>query len=285
MNKYLWIVILLFLSSICFAETVVLKSGKIIEGSITEDTEDYIKIEMIDSKSLYLYKKNIETITSDKGAPSGIASTQVILKTGLVDRSDKGYLLFVPKNISSISPASVLACLPGWGMKAKQDINNWAFPAGKRGFFVVDLDINYKDIRSSHDVEKLYRRISNIVASLAEEYPISKDKIYIAGTSAGGMMSIALALRYSDRFVATGVVSGGRLSFGAKSYLKNAKGTKFYMIHGQKDKSIPVGEFHSTKKQLLRNGAIIESNVLSKGEHTLPSHAYAEVIDWLSEVK
>jgi poly(3-hydroxybutyrate) depolymerase len=276
------IVALLFLLSICFAETVVLKSGKILEGNITEDTKEFIKIETTDGKPLYLYKNTIEIIKKDsEETTSSVASTQVSLRTGLLDYSDKGYMLFVPKSISSVSPASILICLPGWGIRAKQDIYNWAFVAGKRNFVVVDLDVDYNRIHS----RELYPRIFNIIASLAQEYPINQDKIYIAGTSAGGIMSIALALRYPDKFVAVGVVSGGRLGFGARHYLKNAKGVHFYMVHGQRDRAISIGEFHSTKKQLVRNGAIIEFNVLPQGEHTLPSHAYREVVDWLSKAR
>jgi len=57
------------------------------------------------------------------------------------------------------------------------------------------------------------------------------------------------------------------------------------MVHGQQDRSIPIGEFYSTKQQLERNGAIIEFSVFPEGAHTLPSRAYAEVIDWLLKVK
>jgi len=263
-----------------FAETIVLKSGKQVEGKIIEDAESYIKIETVDGNSVYYNKNTIEAIKLPQSD-----SLPLPFKTGLIDCLGKGYMLFIPKDISSASPSTFLICLPGWSISAKQDINNWAFYAAKNGFIAVDLDINYDLIRLNSDVDRLYLKISNILTSLAEEYPVLNNKVCIAGTSAGGMMSIALGLRYPNKFLAIGVVSGAKLSFGAENNLKSARGQWFYMAHGLKDKSIHISEFYSTKDQLEKNGAIIEYKVIPEGEHTLSSGAYREVIDWLSKTK
>lgn len=268
-----------FLSPL-FAETIILKSGKQVEGKILEDTEGYIKIETAEGTPIYYNKNTIETIGSPQGASSNLS-----FKTGLIDRSERGYILSVPKAISPTSPSAFLICLPGWGISAKQDINNWAFCAAKNGLITVGIDINYNLIRSISDVDNLYSKISNILTSLAKEYPVLNSKVYLAGTSAGGMMSIALGLRYPNKFLAIGVVSGARLSFGAENNLKNAGGQRFYLVHGQKDKSIRINEFYSTKQKLERNGAVIQHKVIPEGEHTLSSGVYREAIDWLSKVK
>lgn len=276
------LLVLFFFPSSIFAETVVLKSGKTIEGKIIEDTDNYIKIETADGQLLYFYKNTIDTIKNSNEV-SNSASLGSSLKTGLLDYSDREYMLFIPKEISSSSP--ILICLPGSGIKTKQDINNWAFTAGKKGFVVLGLDVNYDRVSSSYDVEALYSRISGILDSLAKEYHINKDKLYLVGTSAGGMMSIALVLHYPGKFMAMGVVSGGRLGYGAQEELRNARGSRFYMIHGEKDERIPLGEFQSTRKQLERNGAIIEYNIIPSGRHTLNSNAYKEVVNWLSDLE
>jgi len=268
-----------FSPSFIFAETVVLKSGKTIEGKIIEDADNYIKIETADGQPLYLYKNTINTIKKSNEV-SNSTSLGSSFNTGLLDFSDKGYMLFLPKETLPSSP--ILICLPGWGIKTKQDINNWAFTAGKKGFVVLGIDVDYNRISSFYDVEALYSRISGVLDSLIKEYHISKDKLYLAGTSAGGMMSIALALHYPGKFVAIGVVSGGRLGFGAQEELRNARGSHFYMIHGESDERIPLGEFQSTRKQLEQNGAIIEYNIILGGRHTLNSNAYKEVVSWLS---
>jgi predicted esterase len=281
MNKIITILIIFCLTIPVFAETIVLRSGKTVEGKIIEDTDSYIKLETIDGQSLYFYKNTIDTIKIDNGITSSVLADSN-MKTGLLDYSDKGYMLFVPKDMSTVAP--ILVCLPGWGIKTKQDINNWAFTAGKKGFVVLGLDVDYDRINSLSDVDALYSRMYAIIGSLASEYSVNQNKIYVVGTSAGGMISISLALRYPKSFVAIGVVSGGRLGFGAQEELKNAKGCRLYMVHGDKDEKIPIGEFQSTRKQLERNGAIIEYNIISGGRHTLNSNAYKEVVNWLSDL-
>jgi predicted esterase len=203
-------------------------------------------------------------------------------KTGMLDYSDKGYLVYAAKDLPD-SPG-VLICLPGSGVKAKQEINNWVFAAGKRGFVVLGVDVDYNRIRTAYDVETLYARIQDIVGSLAREYHVDTHKLYLSGTSAGGMMSIALTLHYPGRFVAAGVVSGGRLGYGAQAELRNARGSLFYMVHGDNDERIPLGEFQSTRKQLEGKGALIEYTIVPGGRHTLNSNAYREVVNWLADL-
>jgi len=210
------------------------------------------------------------------------AETTPGAKAGLSDYSVKGYTTFVTKEISSSAP--ILICLPGSGIRTKQDINNWAFTAGRKGFVVLGLDVDYSSILSFADVEQLYSRISGIIKSLDKEYHMKNNKLYLVGTSAGGMISIALTLHYPGKFAAVGVVSGGSLGFGAQEELKKAKGSHFYMVHGDKDERIPLTEFQSTVKQLENNGAIIEYNIVFGGRHTLNSNAYNAVVSWLFDL-
>ena len=283
-NKKPFVIMILLLAafsfpSFIFAETVILKSGKTIEGKIIEHTDNHIKIETADGQPLFLYKDTIYAIKNSNGVPNP-TSLRSNFRTGLLDYPNKGYMLFLPDEISSSSP--ILICLPGWGVKTKYEINKWAFIAGKKGFVVLSLDVDYDRIGSFSDVEALYSRISDILDSLVKEYHISKDRLYLVGTSAGGMMSIALTLHYPEKFVAIGVVSGGRLGFGAQEELGNARGSHFYMVHGESDEKIPLEEFQSSKKQLEQNGAIIEYSIIPGGKHKLNSSAYKEVVNWLS---
>lgn len=190
----------------------------------------------------------------------------------------------LPKQQEPGKPLPVLICLPGWGVEAKNDINLWVFPADKKGFFLIELDVNYNFIRIDRDVKELFERINNIINALAADYNIDKNNLFIAGTSAGGMMAITLSLLYPNTFKAMGVISGGRLSFGAEKYISNAKGQLYYFFHGKQDKSIPIGEFYSTKRKLEKQGAIIEFSALPQGAHTLPSSCYKAIVDWFYQL-
>lgn len=196
----------------------------------------------------------------------------------------EGYYMVLPNLPTGYQELPVLICLPGWGVKAKNDVNIWAFHAAKRGFLVIDIDVDYSKINYYEDLKAFYERITNIINSISTDYNINKNKVYLAGTSGGGMLAIALALGFPDKFKAIGIICGARLYFGATRLLKNAKGQLFYFVHGQKDVAIPIAEFYDTKKHLEANGAIIEFKVLPEGFHTLPSGCYKETVDWFYQL-
>lgn len=203
----------------------------------------------------------------------------------VIEHVQKGYCLGAPKPVLEGRAMPVLICLPGSGIEASNDINTWVFQANKRGFFVIDFDVNYSNIVSENDLKALYRKIQDAIANVSKEYNIDKNKIFIAGTSAGGMMAISLALYFPGSFKAIGVVSGARLkNFGAEARLKNAKGQLFYLYHGGNDKIVPINELYNSKKKLEKYKAVVESKVLEAGEHTLPQSCYKEMVDWLFQL-
>jgi predicted esterase len=225
--------------------------------------------------------KSRETNMSKKGAlayaiPSG---------SGLFDYSDaEGYVLFVPKNIFSLTFAPVLISIPAVGIKAQQDVNHWLPSAQRKDFVILDVDVDYAHIASTSDVDALYLKIMNIIDSLAKRYPVNKDKLYLAGTSAGGMLAIAFALRYPEKFKAIGVASGAVLRFGAENQLANAKGLRFFMTHGTKDTIIPINMFETTRTILEKNGAKIKYVVYPGDGHPVRPAGYKKLIEWMLSI-
>ena len=212
----------------------------------------------------------------------------------LIDKSSDGYFLYLPQAALSGKPSPVLVCFPAEGILAKQDISAWRLPAEKNNFIVIDFDINYNSIKSPPNVKSLHKRIQKTIDTLSSSYPLDTQRIYIAGTSSGGMISIALALMNPNRFIAVGIISGARLAFvdwvtltfgGSQKHKRNAKAIDFYMLHGEKDKMIPIQEFHFTVKQLREHGDTVEFDIIQEGTHILPSHVYRKTVDWLSNKK
>ena len=58
---FLTILFIICISSICFAETIVLKSGQTVEGTIIEETDRYVKIDFQGIPLTY-YHEDIEEI-------------------------------------------------------------------------------------------------------------------------------------------------------------------------------------------------------------------------------
>ena len=99
-----------FLSSFCFAETIVLKSGETREGKIIERTDDYIKIDYYGATVTYFYE-DIESIdgravipTLDTEKESGDKETSSSVMTAYSRYSNKNYGISItgPKGWSMI---------------------------------------------------------------------------------------------------------------------------------------------------------------------------------------
>lgn len=203
----------------------------------------------------------------------------------IIDKSSQGYFLFLPKGVLKAEELSILVSLPGWGVTAKDDINFWKFSAEKQNFIVVDLDVDYSQIDSLADVKSLYRRIKKITRSLKDTYSIKGRSIFLAGTSAGGMMAISLALMVPEKFTAVAVISGASLRFGARGNLANANKCNFYLVHGGKDKSVSIREFYNTKINLKKHGATVFEEVYPNQGHILSSYVYKKIGVWFSGLR
>ncbi|MFH1854570.1 MAG: prolyl oligopeptidase family serine peptidase [Candidatus Omnitrophota bacterium] len=207
----------------------------------------------------------------------------------VIDKSSEGYLLYLPNTVLSGGGSSVLVCLAGWGVKVEDDINVWKFPAEKNNFLLILPQLNHPNIRTSKDHLQVESFIFSIVDKVLEQYPVDEGRIFIAGTSAGGMMAIDLALKYPDIFSGIGVICGARLTrsngFELGRFLKNAKEQKFYIIHGENDKIISLKEAKKTRDKLERYKAEVKFEIIEGGAHTLPSLVYNKIANWFNSLK
>jgi poly(3-hydroxybutyrate) depolymerase len=193
--------------------------------------------------------------------------------------TDSDYILSMPKTANGALP--VVVALPGKNVPASSDLPNWKFMANKRGFVLVNMDIDYATIKTESDVERFHDRIFQIIRGLPKQgIHIEAKRIYLVGTSMGGMMALSLSLRHPHDFVATSIVSGGRMRFNADKFLDNAKGLRFYLAHGEKDNVVPIDYFYQTKEALQSHGAIVTYDIYPGAGHIL-SGAYKKAFDRL----
>lgn len=202
----------------------------------------------------------------------------------LVDRSSHGYVAYLPKEKSGVK-WPILVAFPGWGVPARQDLDSWAFNSSRRGFILLDFDVDYRQIKTQEDARELFDRVHLAINHLTKDgYPLDSNEIYVAGNSAGGMIAISLALIYPDKFKAVGVVSGADLRFGAGSFLSNADSARFFLVHGAKDDIVTFDKFLRTKTELEKHGALVKTVVFELGDHNLNSAAYQQIIDYFFQI-
>lgn len=212
-----------------------------------------------------------------------------IYSSVIIDKENDGYIACIPEIADKTTKMPVLVVLPGLHVSAKNELNMWKFNAQKKGFLTIAIYVDYPKLKTWVEVEELHQRIIstlNIFISDKNNYSICSDKIYIAGTSAGGMMALRLSLMYPEQFKATIAVSGSNLYlWHANEFLHNAKGLKFYLMHGRKDNIVPIKNFYETKTALEKHGAIIETYINEQAGHIMNSKDYKRAMDWLSELQ
>lgn len=210
-------------------------------------------------------------------AAEGSARAEIV-----IDRSREGYVLFVP---DTHVRRPLIVCLPGSGVQARSDLENWKSQARRHGFLLADVNFDYRRIPDGEAVENCQELIAFVVRA-SEKYGADPARLYIGGSSAGGMLAIALSLKFPGAYRGIGVLGGGRLreAWISEADLKNARGQRYYLIRGATDDVVSSDDHQKTLERLVQNGALSDYILYPKAGHSLPVHAYEEVGGWFREL-
>lgn len=168
------------------------------------------------------------------------------------------YRLFVPKNYQAARKYPLMLTLHGAGERGNNntsqllhDFNGmWAADSAQnlRPFFVVAPQcpsdsqwVNAPWSTGSYDLDKIaisepMKSVVAILDSLAKEFNLDADRIYVSGISMGGYGSWFLAMKYPDRFAAVVPVCGAADPKKAASLSK----LPIWTFHAEDDGVVPV---------------------------------------------
>ena len=200
------------------------------------------------------------------------------------DHLYEDFFLYIPSAALKGKSAPVIIALSGSGVSPKEDLTHWRPMAEQKGFFVVDFDIHYDSLKREEDIVKLHERIQYFIGDLAERYHFDRREIFLAGSSAGAVTSFALSLRYPTEYRDVALVSGATMHFNSEEYLKNAKHVKYFIIHGNRDESIPLEKVYAARDALERNGSQVVLKLVPGGKHALPPSAYHDAVNWFYSI-
>jgi predicted peptidase len=104
-------------------------------------------------------------------------------------------------------------------------------------------------------MSKTLKMVKEVLDEALANYPVDRNRIYIAGLSMGGMGTFDMLCRYPDLFAAAipicGGVDTGRLErVDIKTHLR--------IFHGDADTVVPVAFSREAYKVLKRNGVNVE---------------------------
>lgn len=168
-------------------------------------------------------------------------------KTVVVAGVTRSWLLHVPASYSGTRPVPVVLLLHGGGGRAagiERSTGGFSALADRHGFIAV-----YPDSRRGHwddgretvtDATDDVAFIDELLDALAAEYRVDARRVYAAGISNGGMMSMRLACELSGRFAAIATV-GANMPAALAATCRPSRAVPLVMFSGTADPLMPYG--------------------------------------------
>ena len=168
-------------------------------------------------------------------------------KTVVVRGVTRSWLLHVPASYAGTLPMPVVLLLHGGGGRAagiERSTGGFSALADRHGFIAV-----YPESRRGHwddgretvtDHTDDVAYIGALLDALAAEYKVDARRIYAAGISNGGMMSMRLACELPGRFAAIATV-GANMPAALAASCGSARAVPVVMFSGTTDPLMPYG--------------------------------------------
>lgn len=190
----------------CQADTVYLKNGKVIEGKIVEETDDFVRISRLDFNFKIKYlKKSIKKIEraaniEDISAKSDLSSDEVNKNSSSVKAKDNidtrsfsnineqpqvveknEYIVYLPAGINNFKKIYPLVIIFHPVAKARDMIEFWR-PIADENKFIL-----YASKKFRNDVKDWLEIEDRMIREVCRNYPVAEEKVIATGLSGGGM--------------------------------------------------------------------------------------------------
>ncbi len=174
------------------------------------------------------------------------------------------------------------------------------------GFYVVNaptplffggyswFDLNQDDFEAFETPDAAIPALNNLIAraplsmvhdltkEIAEKESISFDKMFYAGFSQGGLMSLVGSLTFDEKLAGAVAMSSVPLTFGDDFSLDEIKNTPDILLtHGTKDSVVPFVCLEMSKHALAEIGIVPEEKIVPNKDHN--ESITFEVIEKISE--
>jgi pimeloyl-ACP methyl ester carboxylesterase len=135
-----------------------------------------------------------------KPAPKSTTALTTVTVSGSIDREPQTCRIHVAEgNVQR----PLLVFLHSWSSDVQQDNSRWTDLAIERGWHVLLPDFRGTNTRPEACGSRLARQdILDAVDWMVDHHAVDTRRIYLAGTSGGGHMSLLMAARHPDRFSA-----------------------------------------------------------------------------------
>lgn len=219
---------ILFFSGIaCLADTIHLKSGKIIEGEIVKETAQSVKIRRMDMGFYTTYKKKFikkiekqgeieefeEEVAKEEHPIKKGPETNVLNKLSNIARrpqflEKRGYILYFPSGIDKNKEYPLVIIFHPAG-KAAEMIEFWK-PIAEENQFIL-----YASKKFRNNVKDWLIQEDRMIRKVCLKYSIDDSRVITTGFSGGGMGAHMYSV-FRDDLVNAVITNSGRIHPGFK---------------------------------------------------------------------
>lgn len=228
---------------------------------------------------------NLAMTLATRAAEPAAAGKQVALSFKTSDNVDVSYLLYLPEDYSADSTkVPLMLFLHGRGeshgplsIVAKWGPPRLAAAGTSMPYIIVSPQCPGDDRWSSETQQK---RLSELLDSISETYPVDSSRVYLTGLSMGGMGSWALAAKSPERFAAVVPICGG----GDPATGPKLADLPIWVFHGDADTAVPfTRSVEMVDAVLAAGGKQIRFTTLEHVGHNSWSPAYAmpQLYQWI----
>ena len=213
-----------------------------------------------------------------EAAPVGMLPSQPVRVRGRT----LSYGLFVPSAYDPETAFPLVICLHGAGFTGDSYLERWATRLGESHILACPTSMAGTWWTRSNE-ELVLATIRNVHV----RYRIDPDRIYLTGMSNGGIGAWIIGMHHAPRFAAVAPMAGG-IDDVLYPFLENLRQTSLYVIHGAKDRIMPVWLSRNVTNELARLGIAFtyrehEWTHPHAGGHFFPRQELPTLVEWFKQ--
>ncbi len=190
------------------------------------------------------------------------------------------YALSVPITYQPEKGYALVVCLHGAGFTGEAYLERWQSRLGDD--YIVACPTYPAGAWFTRRAEEV---VLAVIRTLQRQYHLDPDRIFLTGMSNGGIGAWLIGMHHAPRFAGIAPMAGG-LDDVLMPFLANLRNTPVYMIHGAKDRVMPVELSRSISKELSTLGyphvyREHDREHPMAGGHFFPREELPDLVRWL----
>jgi poly(3-hydroxybutyrate) depolymerase len=192
--------------------------------------------------------------------------------------------LHVPDTYMPSNDYALVICLHGAGFTGDAYLERWQARLGDR--YILACPTLRQGAWWTREAEEL---VLTVIRVLQNQYRIDPDRIFLTGMSNGGIGAYLIGLHHATLFAGVAPMAAG-IDDVLLPLLENFRHTPLYIIHGARDRVMPVRLSRAIARELDRLGVAYvyrehEREHPQAGGHFFPREELPDLVAWFNRTR